>query len=189
MRQVVSLALMTAILLGTCSCAVTDGGKAQERALEQRTALIAAESIELTANITADYGDRVYEYAFQCTETGDLCRLQVLEPETIAGLTAEISDDGGEIVFDGARLSVGALDGDGLEPVSAVPLMIKTWRTGYIEGAVFEKLNDTDTLKITYRVSDDETLETWFDRDTGKPIYADILADGRRVIACSFTEN
>ncbi len=186
MRQVASLALMTAILAAMCSCAVTDGGKAQEQALELRTKYISAESYELTAKITADYGDRLFEYVICCVGDGDTCELKVLEPESIAGLMAEVTDGGLEISYDGAELSAGALDGDGLEPAGAVPLMISMWQSGYISGAVYEKYSGSDTLKVTYRVTDGETLQTWFFKDSGMPMRAEILSSGRRVIACEF---
>jgi len=192
LRQVRTLAQMiklitiiTLIILLLTSCQGSKN-KGQELALDIRTSLIKAEKLELTTEAKADYGDRVYDFTFTYTGNADKGEIKITAPESIAGLTAEVSVSGGTLKYDGAVLDTGALTKDGLSPAEAMPVLISQWQSGYISGCNYEKLGDTQTLAVTTDVTETVKQRTWFDVKTHLPIRAELSENGKMVIACTF---
>jgi hypothetical protein len=176
---------MITLILLLASCRAS-GKAADEMALDIRTALLEAEKLEITAAVTADYGDRVYDFKMKFTGNADLGEIEILAPEAIAGLKAEVSISGGTLEYDGATLDTGALTGDGLSPAEAVPVLIAQWQNGFLSGCNFEKLDDTDALAVTSDVTDSVAQRTWFDTATQLPLRAELDENGKMVIKCDF---
>jgi hypothetical protein len=178
---------MTTILLilifSSCSPARSGG---EQLALDIRTALLKASKLDLTAAVTADYGDRVYRFTFSFSGNADKGELLVTAPEELAGLKATVSVSGGTISYDGAELDTGPLTGDGLSPAEAVPVLISQWQSGYITGCNYETLGDAKTLAMTTAVSETVSQRTWFDVKTRLPIRAELSAGGKMVISAAF---
>ena len=187
MRQVTALALMIMLVFAAVSCSGTPGG-AEEAALEIRTELLEAEKLIIGADITADYGDRVYEFTVKYTGTADLGTIAVLAPETIAGITAEVTQGGCTLVYDGARLDMGALTTGGMSPADALPVLVAQWRGGFITVTGYEKLGETDTVVLITDIEDNTQQKTWFDARTHLPVRAELSDGGRLVIACVFND-
>ncbi len=158
----------------------------EEKAIEIQTEYAQWENISITGDITADYGDRVYEFKVKFTGNESEGTIEVLEPDEIAGLTAKIAEDGNSLIYDGVELSLGDLTANGVSPIECIPMMIDQWSEGYIQNAVTDKLNDSDTVAITFTISEDEYLVTWFEADTNLPIRAELFFDNNMVICCEF---
>ena len=89
MRKLMSCVLMMTLLLSGCKA----GGGGEENP-ENLAALIRGEYLNLTAwtatvSVTADYGQRVYDFVLDVSwEKDGETVLTVVEPELIAGITA-----------------------------------------------------------------------------------------------------
>lgn len=184
MRQVKLLALMTALILTLCGC--SGGQTLEEKADEIQSEYSAWESLSITADITADYGDRVYDFKVKYTGNATEGTIEVLEPELIAGLTAKVSEDGNALIYDGAELSLGDLTASGISPMESIPLMIGQWSKGYIQNVVMDTLDGKDTFAITFTISEKEYLITWFEADSNLPIKAEVYFDNSMVLCCEF---
>lgn len=188
LRQVKkTLALTITIVLLLCSC----GQKVQEKeelAMDIRANFLASETVNMTALVTADYGDRVYEFKMTYTGTGDAGDIKILSPEEIAGLMAHVSATDGTIEYDGAELYTGALTEDGLSPAGAIPVLIGQWRGGYIKTATREKLGETETLCIATDISDTVSQNTWFDTESLVPLRSELYNNGQMVVSCQFAD-
>ena len=127
--------LIVLLFLGGCS------GKQEEleRAMTLRAKLLASEC-SFDAKITADYGDKLYAFAMTCQgdSRGNLT-FTVTEPESIAGITGIISQDGGRLTFDDTALYFDLLTDDQLSPVSAPWIFLKALRGGYITSVCREE--------------------------------------------------
>lgn len=190
-RSLLLLTATSALLLTGC----TGGGSSTKDKLE------AAQSVYRTmsgctaqAEITADYGQRVYEFTLdlQYTKGGETV-LTVTAPEDIAGVTARLKDGAATLEYDGASLETGELDGQGLSPVSALPALLNAVQTGFIAEVGREDLDETATLRICCRDPEQAPgagVETavWFDLDTHGLVQGEISVDGARVILCRFTQ-
>jgi len=172
-----------AVLLTACA---GRGQSAGALVQEIREDLENAQRIILDARVTADYGDRVYNFTIRYTGDADFGEIAILAPEQIAGVTAEVTIDGMAIVFDGVRLETGPLTSSGLSPAMALPLLISEWHGGRVTFAGFERYGALNTISIETAVDDSVTQRTWFDRRTLLPIRSEISDDGVMVILCLF---
>ena len=151
--------------------------------MELREKFLASEQ-RFFAEITADYGDRVHGFTIRYDSRAST--LEVLAPEIIAGLVIHISEDGTTLRYEGAELNTGPLTEDGLSPMAALPLIVFQWKEGHILDAHFETLSGRQAVVMTTHISDRVRHMTWFDKETGIPMRAEILADGFAVIHCIF---
>jgi outer membrane lipoprotein-sorting protein len=178
---------MTALFLLLAACAA-GGGKAEERALEARTRMISMERCSFTAEISADYGNRTYDFTVTASYQKDgESILSVTKPDSLSGISVTYSS----LSFDGARIETGSLSSQGLSPLSAFPALLAAARTGDIAETGFETLGGIEAICFTCRESaDGETLEQklWFDPATGAPLRGEILVNGDLAIACVFTQ-
>ena len=140
----------------------------------------------MVLNLTADYGDKVYEYKLKYEGTADDGLLTVTEPENIAGLSAHLWEDGITLKYDDVSLETGALSPDGLSPLDAVPAMLSAWTAGYPEACVFESIDGDDFVSVGYPLTGTEYLRTWFDTETLLPYMTEITSNGSVVIKCVF---
>lgn len=176
MKKGLALACILVLLTG---CA---GRKAElDRAMTLRARLLAS-GCSFDADITADYGDEIYTFSVTCEgDSRGTLGFQVTEPESIAQITGIISEEGGKLTFDGTALAFPLLADGQLSPASGPWILLKTLRGGYLTAAGMEE----GLLRLTIDDSYEEDalqLDIWLN-DEDQPVRADILYDGRRILA------
>ena len=171
-------AVLMAILL-LCGCSRKEDGI--ERAMALRSSLLHAAGCRFEAEITADFGDKTYTFSLLCQADRDgNITFTVLEPEYIAGISGQISYDGGKLTFDDVALAF-ELQADGfLSPVSAPWVFIKALRGGFIRNCTQEDNLFRMTVDDSYQ-DDSFMLDIWFNSED-VPIQADIYEDNRRIL-------
>ena len=76
-----------------------------ERGIELRTQLLGSSGCSFDADITADYGDKVYSFSLQCqADDGGNLRFTVTKPDSIAGIQGSVDGTDGALTFDGIAL-------------------------------------------------------------------------------------
>jgi hypothetical protein len=182
-------------LLAGCGGGAKQGGTAADQlALAIRTEYLAMTACSATVDMTADYGQRVYEYTLSVSwQKGGETVLTVLAPEIIAGITARIQDGSTYLEYDGASLETGPLAAEGFSPLEAVPTLLDAIFSGYIAECDLETVGETEQLWICCRdpESDPGTgTETalWFDADSHALARAELLSDGCTVLQCELTD-
>ena len=127
MKSIILL-LSVIILFSGCGCASSEIDAAME--LRQRLLL---GNCSFTAEITADYGDELYQFQMDCnTDTTGTMSFTVTEPASIAGITGTINAEDANLTFDKTVLSFPPLAGGRLSPVSSPWIFINTLRSGYL---------------------------------------------------------
>ena len=152
-----------------------------EQAMAFRDRLLSGNGCSFSADITADYGDELYEFSMDCRgdNLGNL-EFSITSPESIAGITGKLEEAGGKLTFDDTALQFDLMVEDTLSPVSAPWVFLKTLRSGYITSACYEE--NLLRLSIDDSYEDDALrLDIWLD-ETGSPIRAEILHDGMRIL-------
>ena len=188
MRKLVLCVLMTTLLTG---CGQPGVSEAEELALTIRGEYLAMDRCAVQVSVTADYGQRVYQYELAAAVSGEETVLTLSAPETVAGLTARITGEDSRLEFDGVSVETGPLDAGGLTPVSALPALQEAAKSGYITACALE---EEDTL---LRVdcgdpagspgSGTETV-LWFDASTHALVRGEVSVDGFRVVLCEVTQ-
>lgn len=181
-RRVLSCVLMMTLLLTACG----HGGKDDPR---QLASLIRGEYLNMTGwssgiNLTADYGDRVFDFTVNAgwRKDGETV-LTVVKPDLIAGITARLKDGETLLEYDGAGLSVGALDEEGLSPISAVPALMKQITKGYMAQCRWDGDGESRLLRVRCRDPEKGEQEgteytLWFDPATHALLRAEVSAGG-----------
>lgn len=179
MKKTVGLLLLVFLLSG-CSGA----SREIERGMALRAKLLKATCCSFDTQITADYGDKTYQFSMACQgdAQGNLT-FTVTAPETIAGITGQVTSQGGKLTFDDVALQFDLMADDQVTPVSAPWILLKTLRSGYLTAAGME--GDQLRLTVDDSYEDDAlTLDIWLDGDD-LPVRAEILYDGRRILSLS----
>ena len=188
MRKLLLCALMMTLLTGCGNAVVSE---AEELALTIRGEYLAMDSCALRASVTADYGQRVYQYELAAAVNGEETVLTLSAPETVAGLTARIAGTDSRLEFDGVSVETGPLADSGLTPVSALPALLEAARSGYSVTCALEE--DGALLRVdcgdpaSSPGSGTETV-LWFDAASHALVRGEVSVDGFRVVLCEFLE-
>lgn len=180
MKRIFLFAVVLAI--GLTGCTEAEAGLG--RVLQFRQEMMKANGCKFQANIKADYGEDIYEFAMQC-QTGEdqVMAFEICEPETIKGICGTFGTAGGKLVFEDAALAFPTLADGLITPVSAPWIFVQTLLGGYIDTVGEEE----DQLRATVFENYEENalqLDIWFDSEN-RPVYYEILWQNRSVLSVS----
>lgn len=171
MKRLFPILICISILLGC------QGNEGMDEALALRSAMLKAKTCDFSIQITADYGDMVYSFSMDCV-ADDLGNVgfTVTKPETIAGITGNLTADGGNLTFDDTVLAIPMLTDDQITPVSAPWILMQTLRGGYITSC------DKGRVTIDDSYADDALkLDITLDQNQ-MPKFAEIYWKNRRIL-------
>lgn len=178
------------ILLLLTGCAGGGASEAEKLALAVRGSCLEAAAWTAQVAVTADYGQRVYQYELTASWDGEETALTVTAPDTVAGITARTKNGTGLLEYEDLVLETGPLDDQGLDPVSAVPILWEEARSGCIMTCGLEENGqlrlDCGDPEGTPGTGREVTL--WFDSGTHALMAGEIRVDGFRVIRCDYTD-
>lgn len=177
MKRIWSVAIIVLLLCG-CSPQNT----AYERAITLRSRLQSSAGCAFEANINADYGEKIYTFTLDCiSDSYGNIQFVVTSPESIAGISGEISHNGGTLTFDNQSLAFELLADGCASPVSAPWLLMRALLGGYISSCAVNEDGLVMQIDDSYE-EDPLKLEVWTDQEL-YPNRADILWQGRRILA------
>lgn len=179
------------ILLALSACGRVGKDDPQQRVLALRGVYLAAEGCTAALTVTADYGQRVYTYGAEVIVTGGESVLTVTAPTELAGITARVTDGDSQLEYDGAVLETGPLAPNGLTPLSAVPALLDSARSGFVDSCGMEQLGERECLRVLCRdpeqpAGQGQEVALWFDPVSHALVQGEITVDGYRVILCEF---
>ncbi|MDO5400197.1 MAG: hypothetical protein Q4F17_04345 [Eubacteriales bacterium] len=174
------LAVLAVCVLMLCGCSHQD--RALETGMALRTRLLRAEKVCFDAQITADYGDRLYDFSMACqADAAGSLSFTVTAPETLAGITGAAGAQGGSLTFDGTALQFDLLAEGQISPVSSPWVLLKTLRSGCLTAASTEDGLIRLSMDDSYR-DDALHLDIWLDCQD-LPARADILYGQKRIVS------
>lgn len=170
--------LMSALLLSGC------GAGAEDSFESWRQPLSGAE-ISIAATVTSELGGRIGEYELEALCGPDSCRVTVLAPELIAGITAHTDGNGADICYDGLVMSAGGMTPEPCSPAGALPAVADALRDAH--GESFDR--DGETLWVELAPSDEYSVQVWLGEDM-TPIRAELreAESGRVLTTCEITK-
>jgi len=182
MRRIFLPALMITLLLTGC------GGTAPERKIERmREVLTAAQEIQMTADVTANLANEVFQCTLRCMATPEQTTVEVAAPETVAGVRAVLDPENMRIEY--GDLSLGVAGNAAVpSPVTALPLLLRTLREGSCLRSWTEWEDDKTLFVREYYVTDDGTLTLWLDSGTLLPLYAEFRQGETTSLRCEIRE-
>ena len=186
-------ALMMTLILPLSAC----GGKGSGNEAEEALSRIRGQYLEMTgcsghAELTADYGQRVYSYGvdFSWQREGETL-LTLTAPEIVAGTVAHIAAGETALEYDGVMLETGPLNAAGLSPVDALPALLQYAREGFAAECVLEE--GSSRFHVVCRDPEKDPgagpeARLWFEPETGALLQGELSEAGVTVIQCQFSD-
>ena len=139
------------------------------------------------ADVTADLETEVFQCTLRCTATPERTTVEVLAPETIAGIRAVVDPENLRIEYDDVSLGVG---GAAVvpSPVTALPALLQALKEGSCLRSWTEREGDRTLCVREYYVTDDCTLTLWLDSETLLPLCAEFRQGERTAVRCEIQE-
>lgn len=166
-----------------------------EKALEARTKYLSFREGSAQCQVTADYGETVYQFgfvtSFSMTEEGLETTLSLTEPEELRGIMVTQRGRDSRLEWESVLLETGDLTQRGLTPVTAFPTLIKAIQNAEIYGlSQEEKFTSQGTISVLELLTKEEDMETtlWLHSETLELLGGEIFVNGARVITCQVTQ-
>lgn len=176
--------LLLCLPLGGCGGAA----KPEDAVREMRSLYQNAESVSGVADITADYGERVYTYTAAVEGSVSAGTLTVQAPENIAGTVLQWAEDATSLSYEETTLETGALSDSGLSPADAMPTILAACRAGVLAECAWEE--DGGVLYAELENPEDEsvTVSCWFDAESYVLQRSELAEEGTTVLTLVFSD-
>lgn len=185
MRRIAFVPMMILLLYALSGC---KGAEAPHEGYRRDYRSLTAYSGE--AEVTADYGDKVYQY--QVTINGDDRggEVRVTEPEAIAGTGYRWEKGSCQATYEDITIATGHISGDGLSPADAMPVLLEAMGSGREIAAEEQKLEDKDVLFLELAnpnyPEEVSRVQVWLDQTNGALCRGEILWQDKTVITVDF---
>ena len=150
--------------------------------MELRSKLLKAEKVSFQMDISADHGDTMDLFSMDCsTDRDGKISFTVTAPDTIAGITGQITGERGALTFDDTALYFPLVAQECLSPVTAPWILMKTLRSGYLRSVGLEDQQIRLTIDDSYE-DDALQVDIWLD-EQNLPHRAEVLCEGRLILS------
>ena len=180
--------MMTLLLLLT-SC----GGIGEAESADLRSRYQDMSGCRMEAVVSCDQSGVEWEAVLCCDYIPEgESTVEVLEPESIAGVKAVFSDSDWRLVYDGVSLNAGALSQEELSPALCLPRLMSALRDGWLLEKNEEEWKGVSCLRLMVDQSGPQggkILSTvWLRQEDGTPLRGEISVDGEIILTAEFTD-
>lgn len=157
-RQAKLLVLMICLVfLSACGAK----GITEEEFNSWREGFITAQDHEITADVTFSSGDKVCIYTLKYGKSADSETIEVLAPEQIAEIKANITGEDSEVLYDGAVLETGTDVLNGLSPMTSLPTFMDFLKDGHVESIGKEIDEGVELIVTDLELADGSKMTLW----------------------------
>ena len=146
----------------------------------------------MEANVTCGQSGLEWEASLRCEYVpGGDSTVEILSPETIAGVKAVVSEDGWRLEYQDLCLDVGTLSDEEISPAMCLPRLMNALRDGWLLEENEECWNDIPCLRLCVDqtgLQDGKIVSTvWLRQEDGSPLRGEITVDGEIILTAEFT--
>lgn len=171
MKQAALLALMISL---TLFCGCSNSTKYEGKYDDWRSAYLEVSEHQIEAAVTTSDDDKVCEYTLLYTKNAEGETVEVISPELIANIKAQIGEKEVSLSYDGAMLETGSTLSENLSPLMALPTLMKVIKEGHVENSWSEK-KDKIAFTVTELEMPDGTIMTLWQRSSDMtPVHVDV---------------
>lgn len=183
--------MMTLLFLALPACGGGAAGEETE-AVDFRDLYHDCVGCAMEAVVTCDQEGLEWEARLLCDYVpGGESTVEVLEPETVAGVKAVLEESGWRLEYEGDVLNAGALGEEAVSPALCLPRLMNALRDGWLLEENQETWNEVPCL----RVAVDQTgtrngrivSTVWLRQDGGTPLRGEVAVDGETILTADFT--
>ena len=179
-------------MIALCLLLAGCGGAEETKAANVRDRYHDMAGCSMTAVVSCAQEDQRWEATLQCEYIpGGESTVEVLEPETITGVKAKLSDTDWSLEYEGDVLNIGILSDEEISPAACLPRLMNALRDGWLLEENQESWEEVPCLRITVDqsgIQDGKILSTlWLRQDDGTPLRGEISVDGEIILTAEFT--
>ena len=150
------------------------------------------EGCSMVATVSCDQNGAVWKAEMRCGyESGGDCTVEVLAPESIAGVKAVFSGGDGLLAYEDLILNAGTLGSEQISPAACLPRLMDALRDGWLLEENREEWGQIPCLRLTVDQSGSQggkILSTlWLRLDDGTPLRGEIAVDDKIILTAEFT--
>lgn len=182
---------MMALILLLSACG-GGGGNGETAAADLRDRYHDMTGCTMEAGVSCGQEGLAWEAVLRCDYVpGGESTVEVLSPETIAGVKAVLSQPEWRLEYQGDSLNAGTLSEEEISPAACLPRLMSALRDGWLLEENQEEWGGVSCLRLTVDqtgVRDGKILSTlWLRRDDGTPLRGEIAVDGEIILTADFT--
>ena len=146
----------------------------------------------MEAEVSCTQDGAAWEATLQCDYVPEgETTVEVLAPETIAGVKAVLSDGEVELVYEDQCLNAGNLSSQEVSPMACLPQLMSALRDGWLLEESEEDWQETSCFRLTVDQTGEQNgkiLSTlWLRQEDGTPLRGEIAVDGEIILTADFT--
>lgn len=181
------LPMMTLCLLLTACGGTEEGGAVDLRGRYHDMA-----GCTMEATVICDQEGLEWEADLRCDYVpGGESTIEVLSPETIAGVKAVLDEETWRLEYEDTCLNAGTVSPEEISPAACLPRLMNALRDGWLLEENGETWNGVPCLRLTVDQSgtqDGKIVSTvWLRQDDGSPLRGEIAVDGEIFLTAEFT--
>lgn len=180
-------------MIALCLLLTACGGAGEEQdAADLRDRYHDMTGCSMEATVTCDQNGAEWTAELKCEFVpGRESTVEVLSPETIAGVKAVLRDTDWYLEYEGKSLDAGALSREEISPAACLPRLMNALRDGWLLEENEETWNEAPCLRLSVDQSgtqDGKIVSTvWLRQDDGTPLRGEIAVDGEIILTAEFT--
>ena len=189
MTTAVSLTLMAlCLLLMGCGAGEESGAEALRQPYREMTGCAMTAEVRLSGE-----DGTVGDFTLRCEYAPEgVTTVEVLAPETAAGVIAEIDGEELTLRYRDLVLGAGTVSSEKLSPMECLPELMAAAREGWLLSESRETVGEEPCLRLTLDRTGEEggkIVSTLYLREgDGVPVYGEIAVEGAVVLKAAFTD-
>lgn len=188
MRKRICVPMMTLFLLLVSCSGIGETERADLRSRYQEMVGCCMEAI-----VSCDQAGMEWEAVLKCDYIPEgESTVEVLSPESVAGVKAVFSDSDWRLVYDDVCLNAGALSREELSPALCLPRLMSAMRDGWLLEKNEESWQEIPCLRMSLDQSGSQggkiVSTLWLLQEDGTPLRGEISVDGEIILTAEFTD-
>ena len=173
-------------------CLLLSGCGAEQEEKDLREPYRSMIGCTMEAVVSCDQEGYVWEAALRCDYVPDgESSLEILEPETLAGVRAVVSDADWRLEYEELCLDMGTISREEISPVMCLPRLMDALREGWLLEENEENWVETPCLRLTVDQTGEnkgKILSTlWLRLEDGLPVRGEISVEDEIILTAEFT--
>ena len=146
----------------------------------------------MEAEISCDQDGALWEAALRCDYVPEgETTVEVLSPETIAGVKAVLSNGEVALEYEDQCLNAGTVSSQDISPMACLPQLMSALREGWLLEESREDWGEVSCVRLTLDRTGPHGGKVlsilWLREDGGTPLRGEIAVDGETVLTADFT--
>ena len=152
-----------------------------------------AKILHSAASVTCDQEGAEWTAVLKCDYVpGGESRVEVLEPELIASVSAVFSEEDWRLEYEGDSLNAGTLSDEELSPALCLPRLMNALRDGWLLEENREQWGEIPCLRLSLDQSGADggkiISTVWLRTEDGTPLRGEIAVEGENILTAEFTK-